>query len=133
MSATTYLEQPINKVRVRPILTNASSQNLEILKMVEHKNDDMMGSNNSIVVAGNYQSTFSQAQNKKENLQLQTKLAVRLSKLMHAAREIGPLVVGVIALEAVITFSFSSIDGLFLTISTLAAGTSVYVSDGIKR
>jgi len=136
MSAT-YLEQPINKVRVRPILTNTSPQSQKTLNMVKHGHGDLGGSSSLAVIANvKNQCTNENEENiapsRKEIVQSQRPL-LGLSKLKDLVSNIAPLVVGAVALEAVITFSFRSIDGLFLVISTLAVGTSVYVFDGIKR
>ena len=50
-----------------------------------------------------------------------------LQRIKDATKEAIPIALGVAGLEAVILFSFSSIDGLFFIISTLASGTSIYV------
>lgn len=56
-----------------------------------------------------------------------------LSKVKNILGNLITLIVGVLILEMVITLSFRSLDALFLVISTLTAGTSVYVIDGINR
>ena len=50
-----------------------------------------------------------------------------LQRIKNVTKEVIPIALGVLGLEAVILFSFSSIDGLFFIISTLASGTSIYV------
>jgi hypothetical protein len=54
------------------------------------------------------------------------------SRLGHATVEYGLLVLGAVALELVILFSFRSSDGLFLILPTLAVGTYVYILDAKK-
>ena len=50
-----------------------------------------------------------------------------LQRIKNITKEVIPVALGIMGLEAVILFSFSSIDGLFFIISTLASGTSIYV------
>jgi hypothetical protein len=55
------------------------------------------------------------------------------SRLKKSIREYCSVALGALALELVILFSFSSTDGLFLIVPTLAVGTLVYILDGKKR
>jgi len=55
------------------------------------------------------------------------------SRLGRAAAEYGVLVLGAVALELVILFSFKSSDGLFLILPALTVGTCVYIMDGRRN
>ena len=56
-----------------------------------------------------------------------------VSRIKNITSEYCSLVLGAVALELVIMFSFSSHDGLFLILPTLAIGTSVFILDGRKK
>ena len=56
-----------------------------------------------------------------------------VSRIKNITSEYCSLALGAVALELVIMFSFSSHDGLFLILPTLAIGTSVFILDGRKK
>ena len=76
-------------------------------------------------------TTFDAGKPHSKNTQIEetwTKKKVSISsRIKNAAKESIPIALGVAGLEAVILFSFSSLDGLFFIISTLTSGTSIYV------
>ena len=132
----TYVEQPINKARVQPILAKTSSQSLETHYIAKSKQfRDNSANRPTTFTNQDYHGSPSEQNSclngKKSSLPRRPFLG--LSRLRGAASEFGLLAFGAIALEMVIAFSFSSLEGLFLIMSTLAVGTSVYVIDGIKR
>lgn len=89
--------------------------------------------NSALVPANHYQNTRVQGYSQSlETLPFRGSVT-RLSKVKQIMKQVVPVVIGAIALEIVITFSFRSSDGLYLVLSTLGLGTSVYVFDGIKR
>ena len=132
----TCVEQPINKVRVQPILAKTSSQGLETHYMAQSKQSRDFSANRPATFTNKDYHSSPGEQNSGSNgkkSSLPRRPFLGLSRLWGAASEFGLLAFGAIALEMVIAFTFSSLDGLFLIMSTLAAGTSVYVIDGIKR
>jgi hypothetical protein len=54
-------------------------------------------------------------------------------RLLGKVKEYSSVLLGGLALELVILFSFNSTDGLFLVVPTLAVGTVVYILDGKRK
>jgi len=123
------LEHPINKNRVSAIATNNSAQR-PIIRAV------YSGMNSNSAITGSYGQN-SRAQTaafptRTKGVRSTRRFSVA-SRFGDKIRDIGVLIAGIVALEAVLTLTFRPFEGLFLIIPTLAVGTTLYVSDGTRR